>query len=1269
MNKQTRVNLYTIFILILLFIYQIAYATSSKDNIYRYWIPYVDTFHIGASVTQNYLEIYAFEDSTFIQVETDSFYLNTGVTRIIERPLLCEGLQIISNKPIQLQYYFLTGHYGIYEDGLIMYYILEESFLGTEYWIPTPNTLISVLATQDNTYITVGDDSYNLSIGQTERLYTIPAGSCVSSDKPIMIVAVNYTSDHYGSTFAYEIYPTTFLGTNYFCPHQHPYSYQSSSDSTMLYVMAPWDSTSVTVDSVVFELNQGDYIANTCSTEVSINSTKPVYSIYLSDIYARDPWASDYRHYSYALSLLPFELGIREAIIEPYNTSGHGFPSCEVCIVSLEDNNNIILLTDGIPVDSLFLHYKERAYLHEGEVDGWTTMPLLIQAEASIQVTKTFRKWWNGISESSSGNTVLGRKPFQHDVGVVEIIVPDEEVPIDIEILPTAIIKNFGLNVETFTTSFLIGDIYSDSQIVTLVQSEKDTISFSDWVANPAGTHIVTCTTILEEDEHSSNNMKTSQVTINQGVGPLIYGISPNYGGNTGSLTVEITGSGFEPEAIVKLTKEGQQDIIAYASMTTIIDTSNIIVTFDLIEQELGTWNIVITNSDGYSGTFFNGFEIGEGIDNLIIDIIGSTNVLVGDEEILWIYVENTGNINADLLTIEIIASSNGLISHFPTDMFIWSIAPEDTTFSDTLGYIGYNYPPNDIKLFPFKLTAVNGGSLYLTYQASIYKHNDNSISSRVISNIKADNLDKKLHSREFPPPPPPEGSIVFQGNYLWPKWEWGTAHVGILIYIEGQPCVWENLNDNVGTQFTSWYDFCKRTFPLHPLPFWENYGFWDKYNPNLTDDQIYQLRTWCQENVNRPYSLFFKCTEAIVEAFQDGLGIDLFSFQECITDSPALYYYILTGNDWNGIMGNLYALTGLYIRENIQEYCGEISFITDLEIEITTSQSWDPNDKAGLFGYGELGYIQQNQPLYYIIHFENLDTATANAQNIWITDTLDLNLDWSTLTFDESSHEVETTIDSTSRLITWYFEDINLPPNINSQEGEGWVMFHVNQKPDLPSGTEIFNQASIIFDYNEPMLTDNILNTIDAQPPSSNIIQLSPEQPLLSFIIDWYGEDDEAGSSIKEYSIYVSDNGEPYTHWITSDLTSAIFSGQNKHTYHFYSVAKDNVGNRESIPAGHDAITTIKTAPTMAVSPSPFVPSRGHTEMTFFGAKVAGSEIKVYNKAGEHIITLNAGEDEATVIWDGRSKDNKPVASGVYIWVLTTSSGKQYRDKFAIIK
>ena len=53
-------------------------------------------------------------------------------------------------------------------------------------------------------------------------------------------------------------------------------------------------------------------------------------------------------------------------------------------------------------------------------------------------------------------------------------------------------------------------------------------------------------------------------------------------------------------------------------------------------------------------------------------------------------------------------------------------------------------------------------------------------------------------------------------------------------------------------------------------------------------------------------------------------------------------------------------------------------------------STSWDPNDKVGSDGSGESKYLSGEEPLRYVIFFENIETATAPAQEVIITDQLD---------------------------------------------------------------------------------------------------------------------------------------------------------------------------------------------------------------------------------------------------------------------------------------
>ena len=64
--------------------------------------------------------------------------------------------------------------------------------------------------------------------------------------------------------------------------------------------------------------------------------------------------------------------------------------------------------------------------------------------------------------------------------------------------------------------------------------------------------------------------------------------------------------------------------------------------------------------------------------------------------------------------------------------------------------------------------------------------------------------------------------------------------------------------------------------------------------------------------------------------------------------------------------------------------------------------RSRDPNDKLGPSGYGSAGYLPAGGVMAYQIRFENQPSATAPAQRVTVTDTLDPNLDLSTFELTE---------------------------------------------------------------------------------------------------------------------------------------------------------------------------------------------------------------------------------------------------------------------------
>jgi hypothetical protein len=71
------------------------------------------------------------------------------------------------------------------------------------------------------------------------------------------------------------------------------------------------------------------------------------------------------------------------------------------------------------------------------------------------------------------------------------------------------------------------------------------------------------------------------------------------------------------------------------------------------------------------------------------------------------------------------------------------------------------------------------------------------------------------------------------------------------------------------------------------------------------------------------------------------------------------------------------------------------------------------------------------------------------------------------------SSHAVDVSL-SDNRILTFFFDDIDLPPtSIDSVGSHGMVVFEIAPIPGLISGQIIPNEASIYFDFNAPVFTN----------------------------------------------------------------------------------------------------------------------------------------------------------------------------------------------------
>jgi uncharacterized repeat protein (TIGR01451 family) len=135
---------------------------------------------------------------------------------------------------------------------------------------------------------------------------------------------------------------------------------------------------------------------------------------------------------------------------------------------------------------------------------------------------------------------------------------------------------------------------------------------------------------------------------------------------------------------------------------------------------------------------------------------------------------------------------------------------------------------------------------------------------------------------------------------------------------------------------------------------------------------------------------------------------------------------------------------------------------------------SYDPNDKQ-VSPQGDI--LQTDTELTYTIRFQNSGTDTAF--NVVVIDTLSANVDVTSLRKVMASHPFEYSI-SGQGVLTFTFNNILLPDsNVNEPASHGLIEFTINQHPSNSVGTIIENTAEIYFDFNPPIVTNTVLNTI----------------------------------------------------------------------------------------------------------------------------------------------------------------------------------------------
>ncbi len=289
---------------------------------------------------------------------------------------------------------------------------------------------------------------------------------------------------------------------------------------------------------------------------------------------------------------------------------------------------------------------------------------------------------------------------------------------------------------------------------------------------------------------------------------------------------------------------------------------------------------------------------------------------------------------------------------------------------------------------------------------------------------------------------------------------------------------------------------------------------------------------------------------------------------------------------------------------------------------------SFDPNEKDGPAGDGL--DVEPDQELLYTIYFENLKTATAWAREVVVEDQLVPQLDWTTFrlrdvhvgqdrlfTFDTRGAEsapaatfsledgyggstvfqglqgqwlldISCAYDPKTGKARWVFRTLDpatgqppdlelypaagfLPPDDPLDQdlrGEGHVSFSVSALPDAADGTEITNQASIVFDDRAPMETEVWRNRVSRSIP--------PELPLNPFPRDGtdHPVDIDAGlswqSKAEEFDVFLGVEGTTpvlvASRLITPDYRPPQLFQYGK-TYRWRVTARSGGGSKDGPP------------------------------------------------------------------------------------------------------
>ena len=149
---------------------------------------------------------------------------------------------------------------------------------------------------------------------------------------------------------------------------------------------------------------------------------------------------------------------------------------------------------------------------------------------------------------------------------------------------------------------------------------------------------------------------------------------------------------------------------------------------------------------------------------------------------------------------------------------------------------------------------------------------------------------------------------------------------------------------------------------------------------------------------------------------------------------------------------------------------------------------------------------------------------------------------------------------------------------------GQGFAEYFVSSAPATATGASISATADIVFDRNDPIVTNTWTNRVDGVSPTSAMSALAPTTTV-GTVINWAGTDN--GSGVDRYDVWRKIDDGPLVLWLDhTTLTEVPMVGTVGRRYGFAVSASDGVGNLEEAPTAVQA-STVAAAPLVVTAPS----------------------------------------------------------------------------------